>query len=417
MDELPISDTGQAGLVNADRLWQSLMDMASIGAIEGGGCCRLSLTDEDKQARDLFRQWSQAAGCDVRVDQFGNMFAVRPGRLNQAPAVFVGSHLDTQPHGGRFDGVLGVLAGLEIVRALNDAKIETQHPIVVVNWTNEEGVRFKPGLTGSSGFVGSLESSSIAGLDGADFFTELKRIGYSGQPLLDLEPLAYYELHIEQGPVLERMGAEVGIVTGVQGVRWFEIELLGSDSHAGTTPMSARSDSFMAASAIALDLRKRANALDPEIRFTIGRVEVSPNSTNTIPGRTRLFVDLRHSDNEMLDTFEQTISTVAGDLGRIENVRAQVARLMEVPPVGFSADMQVRLQKSADIIGVDPPTLGSGAMHDASSLATIAPTAMVFVQSRDGISHNPQEWSEPKHVATACEILAQAVLTHAIAFP
>jgi N-carbamoyl-L-amino-acid hydrolase len=393
------------------------MEMAKIGAIEGDGCCRLSLTDEDKQARDLFDHWCKAAGCDVRVDQFGNMFAIRPGRLNHAPAVLVGSHLDTQPHGGRFDGVLGVLAGLEIVRALNDANIETQHPIVVVNWTNEEGVRFKPGLTGSSGFVGSLDMTGVQGLGGADFFAELARIGYAGQPVTDLEPTAYYELHIEQGPFLERVGAEVGIVTGVQGVRWFEIELLGRDSHAGTTPMTGRSDSFMAASAIALELRKRANALDPEMRFTIGRVEVSPNSTNTVPGRTSLFVDLRHSNVETLDAFEQTIPAVVEGLAQTEQVRASVTRLMEVPPVRFSADMQARLHEAAQPIGVHPPTLGSGAMHDASNLATAVPTAMVFVQSRDGISHNPQEWSEANHVALACEILAQAVLAHAIAIP
>lgn len=389
--------------------------MARIGAIEDDGCCRLSLTDEDKQARDLFRQWSEAAGCDVRVDQFGNMFAVRPGRSSRAGTVLVGSHLDTQPHGGRFDGVLGVLAGLEIVRALNDANIRTEHPIVVANWTNEEGVRFKPGLTGSSGFVGSLDSTAVQGLDGADFFAELARIGYAGQPVTDLDPLAYYELHIEQGPFLERAGADVGVVTGVQGVRWFEIELLGRDSHAGTTPMTARSDSFMAASAIALELRKRADALDPEIRFTIGRVEVSPNSTNTIPGRTRLFVDLRHSDAETLDTFERTIPAPVEGLAQAEQVRASVTRLMEVPPVRFSADMQARLHEAAQALGVHPPTLGSGAMHDASNLATVVPTAMVFVQSRDGISHNPQEWSEPSHVTAACEILAQAVLAHAIA--
>ncbi|TKB18621.1 MAG: M20 family metallo-hydrolase [Mesorhizobium sp.] len=407
--------TDRHQLTRGDRLWASLMDMASIGAIDGGGSCRLSLTDEDKLARDLFAEWAREAGCKVQVDRFGNMFAIRRGRLDDAPAVLVGSHLDTQPHGGRFDGVLGVLAGLEIIRALNDAGIETEHPIAVVNWTNEEGVRFKPGLTGSKGFMGDLDIASLQGMEGANFFAELERIGYAGDPNLKLGARCYYELHIEQGPLLERADAQVGIVSGVQGVRWFEIDIAGKDAHAGTTPMVARSDSFMAASALATSLRQGAISLSPDLRFTIGRVEVSPNSTNTVPGRTRLFIDLRHSDPAVMDAFELTMVQAIEHVSDEERVQADVRQLMDVAPVRFDAAMHEKLAVCAHAMEVHAPSLGSGAMHDASSLASVVPTAMLFVQSRDGISHNPREWSEPVHVATACEILAQAVLSHAIA--
>ncbi|WP_028035766.1 M20 family metallo-hydrolase [Chelativorans sp. J32] len=400
-------------LTKGDRLWSTLMEMACIGAIAEDGCCRLSLTDEDRRARDLFARWCRDAGCVLRVDPFGNMFAIRPGLRNDAPAILVGSHLDTQPHGGRFDGVLGVLAGLEILRALNDAGIKTEHPIAVVNWTNEEGVRFKPGLTGSKGFIGALDKAAIEGAGGADYFSELSRIGYAGQRLLDFEALAYYELHIEQGPVLELAKAPVGIVEGVQGVRWFEIEFHGQDAHAGTTPMDGRSDSFMAAASLALRLREGAISLEKNIRFTVGRVEVSPNSQNTVPGSTRLHIDVRHGSSPVLDAFERLMVEVISEVEAQENVRVGIRQTMGVAPVDFDHTCRERLWKCARALGLEPVSLQSGAMHDASSLATSLPTAMLFVQSRDGISHNPLEWSDPDHIATACEILAQAVLLHA----
>jgi N-carbamoyl-L-amino-acid hydrolase len=400
-------------LTSGSRLWSTLMEMATIGAIPENGSCRLSLTDEDRQARDLFARWCREAGCTLRVDRYGNMFAVRPGSKAGAPAVLVGSHLDTQPHGGRFDGVLGVLAGLEILRALNDAGIDTQHPVAVVNWTNEEGVRFKPGLTGSKGFVGLLDEATVEGDGGADYFSELSRIGYAGQPMTDFEVLAYYELHIEQGPVLEAAKAPVGIVEGIQGVRWFEVELRGHDAHAGTTPMDNRSDSFMAAAALASRLRERAISLDKHIRFTVGRIEVSPNSQNTVPGLTTLHIDLRHGSTAVLDAFEKVMAETIPEVETQERVRVNARQTMRVEPVTFDETCRRHLLASARAFGLDPVSLPSGAMHDASSLATKVPAAMLFAQSRDGISHNPLEWSEPEHVASACEILAQAVLVHA----
>jgi beta-ureidopropionase / N-carbamoyl-L-amino-acid hydrolase len=400
-------------LTDGDRLWSTIMQMGEIGKISDSGCCRLALTEEDRTARDQFGSWCEDAGCTLRVDPFGNMFAIRPGAGPSAPVILIGSHLDTQPHGGRFDGVLGVLAGLETLRALNDANINTEYSIAVVNWTNEEGVRFKPGLTGSKGFAGLLDAATVEGEAGADYLSELERIGYAGETSVDLEILAYYELHIEQGPVLERAKSPVGIVEGVQGVRWFEVELTGQDAHAGTTPLNSRSDSFMAASALSVRLREEAILLDSDLRFTVGRTEVSPNSQNTIPGRTVLHIDLRHSSPVVLDAFESTMSETLSLIAKQEDVRGRIRQTMRVEPANFDAVCQHHLREAASALGIEPICLPSGAMHDASNLATVTPTAMLFVQSRDGISHNPSEWSEPDHVMTACEILAQAVLSHA----
>jgi beta-ureidopropionase / N-carbamoyl-L-amino-acid hydrolase len=388
------------------------MEIAKIGPIERDGSCRLSLSDEDRQARDLFAGWCRDAGCAITVDQYGNMFATRKSRDMNAPCILVGSHLDTQPHGGRFDGVLGVLAGLEVVRALNERNIETRRPIVVVNWTNEEGVRFKPGLTGSAGFVGTLDERAVTGTDGTDFFGELKRIGYFGRPAKPLRVQGYYELHIEQGPVLEQLQWPVGVVTGIQGVRWYEIELVGRDAHAGTTPMADRQDSFMAAAGLALKLRDRATSHNPDLRFTVGRLEVRPNSQNTISGNTKLFVDLRHGDSALLDAFETIMAEELEETRQAEVSQATIKRTMIVLPAIFDISMQLRLQDSGRSFGLELPRLPSGAMHDASSLAKQVPTAMLFVQSRGGISHNPAEWSEPEHIELACEILARTILTH-----
>lgn len=405
-------------LTRSDRLWDSLMEIARIGPIEGGGSCRLSLSDEDKRARDLFANWVRAAGCQLHVDAFGNMFGIREGLKPELPVVLVGSHLDTQPHGGRFDGVLGVLAGLEVIRSLNDRGLETEHSVAVVNWTNEEGVRFKPGLTGSKGFIGNLSvhDEIISKMDGTSFFDELKRIGYAGAgeaPAVG----SYLELHIEQGTVLENAGLPVGIVSGVQGVRWFEIEMRGVDAHAGTTPMQTRRDSFMAAAELSIELRRRALALSPDIRLTFGRVDVEPNSQNTIPGLTRLGLDLRHQDAEILDAFEDAALQALSAVSETSGVAAVMRRTMDVTPVRFDPELVSALSTAAERMEVQFMTLPSGAMHDASSLALVVPTAMVFVQSRGGISHNPAEWSEPDHVGLACEVMAQVVLSHAKASP
>ncbi|MBS7542916.1 Zn-dependent hydrolase [Ancylobacter oerskovii] len=403
-------------LTDGERLWSDLMAMAKIGALAHGGCCRLSLTDEDRQARDLFVRWAREAGCEVRVDPFGNIFATRAGRSADAAHVLVGSHLDTQPHGGRFDGVLGVLAGLEVVRALNAAGIETEHAVTVVNWTNEEGVRFSPGLTGSGGFVGAIrayDTAAVTGVDGVPFYPELHRIGYGGAARLTSRLAGYYELHIEQGPVLEGAGATIGIVEGIQGVRWLAVELAGEDRHAGTTPAADRRDAFMAAARLAIDARAAALALDRDFRITFGRVGVEPGSINTVPGRVTMSVDLRHSDVDLLDRVEKEIVEAVAALAGSEGTRGTVTRAMDVAPVRFDAAMQDNIEASASGLGIASQRLPSGAMHDASNLARIAPSAMIFVPSRGGISHNESEWTDPAQVADGCEVLARAVLRHA----
>lgn len=403
-----------AALTNSERLWSSIMQIAQIGAIADGGSCRLALSDEDKQARDLFVTWCRQAGCTIRTDSFGNIFAIRAGSQPDLPAILVGSHLDTQPHGGRFDGVVGVMAGLEIIRSLNDANIATQAPVVVVNWTNEEGVRFKPGLTGSCGFVGSIaagDASAISSQDGSNYFAELQRIGYAGQ---DQPPAiaAYFEMHIEQGPVLEAASTTIGVVTGVQGVRWYEILIEGQDAHAGTTPMQGRSDSFMAAAAYVHAVRNAGLEVSPDIRVTFGQVEVQPNSTNTVPGLTRLTLDLRHADEPVLDQVEGLLQIHCEQL-RNEGCSGTISRIMNVRPVLFDPALIASLADAASMLAVQSVRLPSGAMHDASNMAIRVPSAMLFIPSRQGISHNPREWSEPAHIADGCEVLFRAVVQKA----
>jgi beta-ureidopropionase / N-carbamoyl-L-amino-acid hydrolase len=283
--------------------------------------------------------------------------------------------------------------------------------VTLVNWTNEEGVRFQPGLTGSAGFAGLLDGP-ISGVDGANFHGELARIGYRGDvPAIPVA--AYYELHIEQGPVLETAGAPIGVVEGVQGVRWLDVELIGEDRHAGTTPAGDRRDAFMAAAALAIGMREWALALDGSIRLTFGQVVVDPGSINTIPGRAQMGVDIRHADAAVIDRVEAEIQAKVAAMEPGEGVQGQVTRRMDVPPVAFDPVLRGSLQTAADALGLDWRALPSGAMHDASNLARIAPSAMLFVPSRGGISHNEAEWTEPADIAAGVEVLAQAVVRHA----
>lgn len=401
-------------MIDGERLWETLMTMAKIGAIPNNGNCRLSLSDEDKSARDFFVEWCLQAGCDIHTDPFGNIFAVRAGKDQSRPLVLMGSHLDTQPTGGRFDGILGVLAGLEVIRSLNDANIVTEAPVAIVNWTNEEGVRFSPGLTGSKAFAGELSPEAaldIVGVDGLTFGSELKRIGYAGDPLPStLRIGSYLELHIEQGPILERAGKSIGVVEGVQGVRWYTIELTGRNAHAGTTPMAGRQDCFMAASRLSLDLRDAALALDEEIRLTVGRLSVEPGSPNTVPGRTTLTIDLRHRSEAILDAMESIIDEKVADQLKFEGVQGTVRRTMTVPPTLFDEERVTLLCKAATEAGMPFERMFSGAMHDASAISFVIPSAMIFVPCRDGISHNEAEWVEPAHASDGCEVLARAVL-------
>lgn len=401
-------------LINSDRLWATIMDMAEIGALPRGGSCRLALTDEDRGARDLFVSWCREAGCRVEIDGLGNIFAVRPGRDGDRPCILTGSHLDTQPHGGRFDGVYGVLAGLEAIRALNEQGVETRAPLAVVNWTNEEGVRFSPGLTGSSVFGGLIdldEARAIRCVDGPTVGAELERIGYAGTITREALPVgAYVELHIEQGPVLENLGKPIGIVEAVQGVRWFRLEIEGEDRHAGTTPMTERRDAAMAAARFALEMRGRACSASADIRFTVGRVRVEPGSPNTVPGYAEISIDLRHQSDDVLDAVEAEMGRFAGELADLEGVTARIATLMRVPPVTFDERCLSTLAGIAERSGAGFERMISGAMHDASVMARVVPSALVFVPCRGGISHNEAEWAEPEHLAAGCQLLCDALI-------
>lgn len=387
------------------------MDMGAVGGLDGGGCRRLALTDEDRRGRDLFVRWARDAGCRVQIDGFGNIFAVRDGVEPDLPMVVLGSHLDTQPHGGLFDGILGVLAGLEVVRALNDAELATRRSIAVATWTNEEGTRFGSSLTGSKGFAGQLrseEADRLTATDGSTFGAELDRIGYRGPCRLGPESVGcYLELHIEQGPILDQRGAPVGIVAGAQGARWFEVSITGRDGHAGATPHEMRADSFMAAARFATDMRAACLAADADSRFTIGRVDVEPGAVNTIPGHTTLSVDLRHPDGRLLDQLEDdvhgTLARIDGDEGTRSNARCTA----RVEPVAFDAGLVELLRGLA---GPEAPIMTSGALHDACAIAAVAPTAMVFIPCRGGLSHNEAEWAEPEYVVQGAVLLGVAAL-------
>ncbi|WP_124489758.1 MULTISPECIES: M20 family metallo-hydrolase [unclassified Burkholderia] len=400
--------------INLERLQRTIHEMAEFGAKDNGGCCRISLTDEDRLGRDQFVEWCKEAGCSVHVDGFGNIFAIRAGTRPDNSIVLTGSHLDTQPNGGTLDGIYGVLAGLEVIRTLNEQDIQTERAIAVVNWTNEEGARFSPGLTGSSGFSGNLDvasAMSIIGADGVRFGEALGRIGYAGEFSREaIDPFAYVELHIEQGPVLEQQKRTIGIVEGVQGVRWYEIELTGSDRHAGTTPMTDRRDSFMALSRIALEMRRFAAFMNPDVRFTVGRVAVIPGSPNTVPGRSSFSIDLRHQDAGVLDTIESALFECARKVAAEEHVQVEVCRTMVVPPISFSTGIVGLVDAASESAGYTSMRMNSGAMHDACRIASITPTGMIFVPSRGGVSHHEDEWTAPEDLEAGANILLQTLL-------
>ena len=401
--------------IDGSRLWHSIEEMARVGALPHGGSRRLALSEEDGRARDLFASWCRDAGCETHVDQFGNQFGIRRGLAPGEPLVMFGSHLDTQPNGGRFDGIYGVLAGLEVMRTLHAAGVQTERSLAVVNWTNEEGVRFSPGLTGSKGFAGLLALQDVATLkssDGTSFHDELARLGYLGTPA-SFKVASYFEAHIEQGPVLEAAKLAVGVVTGVQGVRWFEVQVTGADRHAGTTPMSMRADSFMASCRMALGLRTAALAVSADIRLTFGRVSVQPGSVNTVPGHTHFTIDLRHPDRAVLDRVEGLILELSANEAKAEGCQVAVQKVFDLPPVAFDEGAVDQVAVAARNNDLPTMRIVSGAMHDACALATVAPTAMIFTACRLGISHSEDEFAEPNDLAAGCQVLLDAVLAAA----
>ena len=394
--------------INEERLWQRLMIMAQIGGTPKGGVCRLPLTDEDKESRDLFVQWCEDAGCEVTVDQMGNIFGRRAGTQNELPPVLMGSHLDSQPTGGKFDGVYGVLAGLEVIETLNDHHIETVHPVEVVSWTNEEGVRFAPMMHASGVFGGAIDLEyglSRVDENGLLFSDELKRIGYDGLEAVGQHPLhAALEVHIEQGPLLEAEEKQIGIVTGVQGMRWYNIILTGKESHAGTTPMELRRDPVKMAVDILAQAYALAEEFMPDIRLTFGSITPEPNAVNTIPGKLTITVDLRHPSMDALDHIEAELGKmVAAYDGVLE-------KLLDSPPVVFDDLCVTAVTQATAMTQTSSRKMISGAGHDAVNVSRVAPTSMIFIPCKDGLSHNELEDVKPEDAVAGTNVLLQAVL-------
>jgi N-carbamoyl-L-amino-acid hydrolase len=403
--------------IDGQRLWDSLMEMAKIGATEKGGCCRLALTDLDRESRDLFVRWCEDAGCSIRVDKMGNIFARRPGRNNDLAPVIAGSHLDTQPTGGRFDGVYGVLAGLEVVRSLNDLGYETERPIEVAVWTNEEGSRFPPAMVASGVFAGvfSLDYGlSRADTEGKTMGDELARIGYAGPDAVGgREVHAYFEAHIEQGPILEAEDKTIGVVTDAQGQRWYELTLTGVESHAGPTPMDRRKDALLGAARV-VDLVNRVG-LDhaPVACATVGMMDVYPNSRNVIPGRVFLTIDFRHPDDAVLATMDAEMRAGVGEIAEEIGLELELEQIFYYAPVHFEESCVAAVRKGTEDCGFATRDMVSGAGHDACYLAQVAPTSMIFIPCVDGISHNEIEDAKPEWVSAGGEVLLRAILEKA----
>lgn len=403
--------------INGERLWQSLMELAQIGATEKGGVCRLALTDLDREGRDLFVRWCEQAGCTISVDVMGNIFARRAGKNNDLAPVMTGSHLDSQPTGGKFDGAYGVMAGLEVIRTLNDLDIETEAPIEVVAWTNEEGSRFAPAMVGSGAFAEIFDldyALSRQDEDGKTIEEELKRIGYAGSEAIGEHPVgAYFEAHIEQGPILEAEQKTIGIVQGAQGQRWYEVTVTGQEAHAGPTPMNRRRDALVGAARMVDAVNRIGMAHQPNACSTCGMLKVTPNSRNVIPGQVWFTIDLRHPDDmtlsQMNDELRQQLQNIADDIG----LQLEIEQIWYTPPTPFDDDCIAAVRKGAEAGGFANMEIVSGAGHDAVYIAKIAPTGMIFVPCENGISHNEIENATPADLSAGCDVLLQAMLDRA----
>ncbi|WP_250516871.1 Zn-dependent hydrolase [Caballeronia sp. INDeC2] len=403
--------------IDGARLWQSLMDMARIGATEKGGVRRLALTEEDARGRDLFSQWCRDAGMTVSVDEIGNLFARREGTQIEAAPVLIGSHLDTQPEGGRFDGVYGVLAALELVRTLNDANIATEKPIEIVSWTNEEGARFTPAMLGSAVFTGvtslddALAKQDAQGITLAD---ALAQSGYRGTRAVRGQAVdSYFEAHIEQGPVLEANGTTIGVVTGGQAIRWLDVTVTGVAAHAGTTPMPYRKDAYFAAAQMAIELEHIAGRYAPRGLVTIGQIGIANASRNTIAGKVALTVDLRHHDDSEVDAMEHDLRAAFANVAMTRGVEVSVDMYWRSPATPFDAACVALVARAVDALGYSNERIVSGAGHDAIHLARHCPTAMVFIPCVDGLSHNEAEDALPEDVTRGANVLLNAVLARA----
>lgn len=402
--------------IDSDRLWTSLMEMAKIGATEKGGVCRLALTDLDRESRDLFVRWCVNSGCTVSFDAMGNIFARRAGRNNDLPPVMAGSHLDSQPTGGKFDGAYGVLAGLEVIRALNDAEFETEAPVEVAVWTNEEGSRFPPAMVGSGAFARIFdlaEAHGKADMDGKTIGEELARIGYKGEGCGGRDIGAYFEAHIEQGPVLEAAEKTIGVVTGGQAQRWYEIVVTGRESHAGPTPMATRRDALVGASEIVQAVNRIGHDFQPGACATVGMLQVSPNSRNVIPGEVFMTVDFRHPDDDRLKDMNDALIVAAKAATAKHTLTLKLEQIWSFAATPFEQSCVDAVRNGAEQGGFSHMDIVSGAGHDAIYMAGIAPSGMIFVPCEDGISHNEIENATSEDIAAGCQVLLNAIVEKA----
>jgi len=400
--------------INGQRLWDSLMEMAQIGATPRGGCNRQALTEEDRQGRDLFVGWCKAIGCEISVDEMGNIFARRAGRDNTLPPVITGSHLDTQPTGGKFDGVYGVLAGLEVLRTLEDAGLETEAALEVVVWTNEEGARFAPAMMGSGVWAGEMQRDDIyATTDkaGKPFVEELARIGYKGDLPATPRPIrAAFEAHIEQGPILEAEQLQIGVLTGVQGARWYDLIIEGQPVHAGPTPMEVRRDPFMAALPVLQYCYDLAREHGPWGRATFGDIRAEPGSRNTVPEKLVVAVDLRHPDSAVLDQMDEQFRLFVKTTCSDKALDGRVEELWHMPVTAFAPECVDAVRSATQALGYPHMEMVSGAGHDSLYVAKVAPTSMIFVPCQDGISHNEAESAKSEDLEAGCNVLLHAML-------
>ncbi|TIX25231.1 Zn-dependent hydrolase [Mesorhizobium sp.] len=404
--------------INSDRLWDSIMEMAKIGPGIAGGNNRQTVTDEDGEGRHLFKRWCDAAGLEMGVDEMGTMFARREGTDPSLPPVYVGSHLDTQPTGGKYDGVLGVLGGLEVVRSLNDLGIKTKHPIVVTNWTNEEGARFAPAMMASGVFAGVLDQADVYGhvdKQGKKFGEELERIGWKGtEKVGDRKIHAFFELHIEQGPILEDEGIDIGVVTHGQGLKWLQVTLTGKEAHTGSTPMPKRRNAGLGMARVIELVHEIAMDYQPDAVGAVGHMEVFPNSRNIIAGRTVFTIDIRSPEKEVLDAMDGRIREGIDTICEALDIRYEIEQVGAFDPVTFDAGCVKAIRDAAERLGYSHRNIVSGAGHDACWINRVAPTAMVMCPCVDGLSHNEAEDITKEWASAGADVLFHAVVETAV---
>ncbi|CDX27029.1 Hydantoinase/carbamoylase family amidase [Mesorhizobium plurifarium] len=400
--------------INSDRLWDSIMEMAKIGPGIAGGNNRQTVTDEDGEGRHLFKRWCDAAGLEMGVDEMGTMFARREGTDPSLPPVYVGSHLDTQPTGGKYDGVLGVLGGLEVVRSLNDLGIKTRHPIVVTNWTNEEGARFAPAMMASGVFAGVLDQADVyqhVDKDGKKFGEELERIGWKGtEKVGDRKIHAFFELHIEQGPILEDEGIDIGVVTHGQGLKWLQVTLTGKEAHTGSTPMPKRRNAGLGMARVIELVHEIAMDYQPDAVGAVGHMQAYPNSRNIIAGRTVFTIDIRSPEKEVLDAMDGRIREGIDTICDALDIKYEIEQVGHFDPVTFDKNCVKAIRDAAERLGYSHRNIVSGAGHDACWINRVAPTAMVMCPCVDGLSHNEAEEITKEWASAGADVLFHAVV-------